>query len=149
MWVTLCKPGHIWQSSNLSSSITLPEPGSVITSSGTTAVSGPSPSTAGWQASPAAVVGSLTRALGSPLGTVASTAHGTPQVPLPVQHGLGESLPQGTASRLITAAAELRNTEAAAQGVLITWGRLKPLCFTCGARTNPSHSRPYRQREAW
>jgi len=109
--------------------------------------SGPSPSTAGWRASPAAA-GSPTGAAGSLAGTAAGTARGTPRVPLPARCGLGESRLQGTASGLFTAAAGLRNTEAAAQGVLITRGRLKRLCFTCRARTNPFHSRPCRQREA-
>lgn len=46
-------------------------------------------------------------------GTGASTAH-------------GESPPQGTASGLITAIAGLRNTEAAAHHILITWGIFQP-----------------------
>lgn len=70
-----------------------------------------------------------------------------------VQHGAGastahgESPPQGTASGLITAIARLRNTEAAAHHILITWGIFQPAFpFHLQGKDKPT---PLKTMQAW
>lgn len=103
------------------------------------------------EVSPAGTAGAPSSTAASPAALRPHVWHGRVQyhtVQCRCQHSARrESSPQGTASGLITAIAGLRNTEAAAHGILITWGIFQPaFLFHLQGKDKPI---PLKTIQAW